>query len=487
MNSKIIVGIMAGVILILMIAGFNLKKRFVEPSSDQVKPLVCLDCHRSANINTNEGVAASKDFCFNCHQKENCLRNANGIEISLQVTAEVFEKNQRRHQFIACIQCHTDVARSPHKTEIGATCLSCHSIHGEATANDPHLRVSCQACHFKSPFVFHNLENDQIVLKHFDSGSKPISLADHALEDVKNKKSCEKCHYKGNLVDAPAAVLPSKGVLCILCHNSPLAIGHPIFGAAMLVFAIGILMTLRFWYLGSVQGEETSLHKKISLSSETIWDVIFSKRLLIILKTLLWDIIFQRRILKESMGRWSMHSLIYLAILMRFLLSLTTGVLFFLKPDSDWAIALIDKNNPLTAFMNDLLGLLILVGILWAVGRRLINKPAYVISEYQDNLALGLIGTLVLVGFVLESTRILATGISDKMAMASIIGYPLSKIMGVINLKWSSVYGYLWYLHGILAAIFVGYLPFGKMRHIFSTPMTYILEEVGRETNQKRV
>jgi len=488
MNSKTIITIVAGVVFIITLAGLNLmKKQAAPPKDSEKKPLVCLDCHRSPNINTNEGVFASKAFCYDCHREKNCTRKIDGTEVSLQINPEDFNKNQKQHQFVACINCHTDVARSPHKTLAGANCLACHSVHGEATAHDPHLRVSCQACHFKSQFVALDPIDKHVKLAHINLESRPISLADHTFADVNDLKSCEKCHFSNNRVGAPAAVLPSKSAMCILCHNSPLSMGHPIFGAAMLVFFVGVLATLRFWYLGSVQGEENSLHRKISLSSESIWNIIFSRRIFSLLKMVVLDIIFQRRILKESVGRWSMHSLIFSAILLRFLLSLFTAVLFYFHPGGDWSLALIDKNSPVTAFANDLLGLFIFLGILWAVVQRFIVKPKHVATEYQDNIALAIIGTLILLGFFLEGVRILSTGIADQTAVFSFIGYPLSKVFSIFGLNWTSIYPYLWYAHGIVGALFVAYLPFGKMRHIFNTPLTYALEEVSGVRNAKRI
>ncbi|HSO66913.1 MAG TPA: hypothetical protein VLP30_03575, partial [Desulfatirhabdiaceae bacterium] len=209
MNSKTTAAIIAGAILIMALIGFNLMKNPGVPSFDSAGARVCLDCHRSPNINTNEGVAASQAFCYDCHREAACVRNVDGTPVPLQVLPETFKSNQKPHQFNACIHCHTDVARSPHKTMTGATCVDCHSVHGEGTAGDPHLRVSCQACHFKSPFVAHDLKNDRIVLAHQDLAAKPISLADHALADVSDPKSCEKCHHAANPVGAPAVVLPS--------------------------------------------------------------------------------------------------------------------------------------------------------------------------------------------------------------------------------------------------------------------------------------
>lgn len=478
------VAAIAGVVIILMgLAG-------LPPVSAEMAPLatgklVCLDCHRQPNIHTNEGVATANAFCNGCHAKPECRRTVDGKAVSLQVSMSAAKDNP--HHYSACIDCHTDVARSPHKSKTGAECRACHSVHGEGTAREPHLRVDCQACHFKSKFVELGPKDNHVKLAHIDLESKPISLADHALADVNDLKSCEKCHFSDNRIGAPAAVLPSKSALCILCHNSPLSMGHPIFGAAMLIFLVGVLVTLRFWYLGSVQGEENSLHRKISLSSETIWNIIFSRRIFSLLKMVVLDIIFQRRILKESVGRWFMHSLIYSAILIRFLLSLFTALIFYFHPDGDWAQALIDKNNPFTAFTNDLLGLFILLGILWAAAQRFIIKPTHVATEYQDNIALLIIGMLILLGFFLEGARILVTGIPAEMAIYSFIGYPVSKILSIFGLGWKSIYSYLWYAHGIIGAFFVAYLPFGKMRHVFNTPLTYVLEEVSGVRKDKRI
>ncbi len=489
MNSKTVTAIVAGILLTATLAGIYRMQLSDSPllSESGSKPLVCLDCHRSPNIRTNEGVATSQAFCLSCHQETTCIRLVDGNELSLQVTREKLFQQQPRHQFVACVQCHTDVARSPHQTRSGATCRECHSVHGESPVGDPHLRVSCQACHFQAPLVALDTRTDQVVLARRDASLLPVSLADHSLADVSDPKSCEKCHHDQNRVGAPASVLPSKSALCILCHNSPLAMGHPVFGVAMLILAFGILLTLRFWYQGSVQGEETSLHRKIALSSESIWEVVFSRRIFSIFKIILFDVLLQRRILKESMGRWSMHSLIYTAILIRCFLSIVTAVLFTMNPDGEWAMALIDKNHPFTAFANDLLGMMILAGILWALSRRFITKPGHVVSEYQDNIALGIIGSLVVLGFILEGVRILVTAVPVPAAMASFMGYPLSRIFALLDLPWASIYPILWYAHGVVAAVFIAYLPFGKMRHMFNTPLTYILEEVSGVKNEKRI
>ncbi len=442
------------------------------------QPLICINCHRARNINTNEGVISSNAFCYDCHRKPDVEKKVGKINVSLQVTPDIFNKNQPMHRFIACIQCHTDVARSPHKTKTGAKCLACHHYHSEGIAHSPHLRVSCQACHFKSKFVRLDPKDHIVKLASVNYTGIPISLASHTMANMKDKTTCKKCHFRKNPVGAPALVLPSKGAICILCHNAPLAMGSHIFGLAAFIFIVGIICMVAFWFKGSVKGEETSLHRKISLSSEAVWNTIFSKKIFVLIKIFIFDVIFQRRILKESVSRWAMHSLIFTSILLRFALALFTSLGFYFKPQSHLMIALINKNNWFTASVNDLLGLFILIGVIWAIIRRFIVKPEQVASEYQDTIALIIIGILVLLGFLLEGIRIIMTGIPHDMAVYSFVGYIISRALSAFTIDWTSVYPLMWYAHGTVAAVFVAYLPFGKMKHIFNAPLTYFIEEV---------
>lgn len=454
--------------------------------SDQ-DPLVCLDCHRMPNINTNEGVVSSQTFCFECHQKDEIKKTDGAVDVTLQIPPDTFRSNQPDHRFIACIQCHTDIARSPHKTKTGVTCVQCHTPHSESPANEPHLRVDCQACHFQSEFVRLDPKDHRVKLAHTNYESTPISLSGHLLSDADDEKTCQKCHFKNNPVGAPSAVLPPKSALCILCHNAPLSVGHPVFGLAGIVFMAGMFFMIAFWFRGSVKGEETSVHRKISLSAESVWNTIFSRQFFGLVKIFILDILFQRRILKESVSRWSMHSLIFTAILLRLGLSLFTAIGFYFNPDGNGLTALIDKNHWFTAFINDFLGLLILSGIVWAVVKRFVVKPDHVVSELQDNITLVLMGSLVLMGFFLEGARILVTRIPCDMAIYSFVGYLVSRIFSVFPVDWASVYPFMWYVHAVVAVGFIAYLPFGKMRHMFNTPLTYFIEAVDGVKNKKRV
>jgi len=149
--------------------------------------------------------------------------------------------------------------------------------------------------------------------------------------------------------------------------------------------------------------------------------------------------------------------------------------------------ALMDKNHWFTASVNDLSGLCILLGIVWSVVKRFAIKPVQVVSEYQDNIALAIVGGMVVLGFFLEGARILVTGIPSDMAVYSFAGFLVSKALLIFPFDWASIYPVIWYAHGITAAVFIAYLPFGKMRHVFNTPLTYFIEAVDGVKNRKRV
>lgn len=475
---------MAGVLVILVgLAGLL-------PAGAETIPLdadtpVCMDCHRSPNIHTHEGIATANAFCNSCHGKPECRRTVDGKAVSLQVAQTTAGNNP--HHYSACIHCHTDVARSPHKSDTGARCRSCHTLHGEGAGHAPHLRVDCQACHFSFDVVRLDPIDHRVKPARENVDGQPVGLVAHALVDVREKKHCERCHHAANAVGAPGSVLPAKSALCIVCHPSPPAVGHPVFWCALVVLAIGLFVMLRFWFIGSVKGEETSLHRKISLSADGVWDTLFSRRIITVVRVLLLDILLQRRILRESVHRWSLHSLIFLAITARFGLSLFTGLSFSLHPDAGLSLALIDKHHPATAFIYDLLGLFILLGVLWAMIRRFVVKPAHVTAEIEDNITLFLLGVLVLLGYLTAAVGILLTQLPSETAVFSFVGFSLSRLMAWLPADWRSVYPVLWYAHAVAGVGLIAYLPFGKLKHVFNVPLTYILEEVWGIKKEKRV
>jgi cytochrome b subunit of formate dehydrogenase/nitrate reductase gamma subunit len=433
---------------------------------------LCWKCHRQPNLNSNEGIMTSTLLCMDCHGKKDVEKKVDGKPVSLSIDEKEYGKTV--HRRIACIQCHDGVATSPHRTT-RIECASCHGYHGEGTAHDPHRRVDCEACHHESKEVMKDPKTGRIVLKLVKDGV-PLKMTSHRLADFGDKKTCEKCHFTDNRLGAPIRVLPAKSLICMGCHSSSVTLNDPVSMVSLLLFIIGIAGTFTFWFQGAVGDPSFSRHEKLSYIGEKAWQIIFSKKILTLLKVFVVDVLLLRRILKESVSRWTIHSLIYLPFFLRFLIGLVLLLLSVAFPMSPQVAVLLDKNYPFIAFTFDLLGLCIIIGIIGATMRRLQDKPHQAITGGQDYVVLALIGAILLTGFLLEGMRILLTAIPLSAALASFMGYPISLLLGLFPIRWEVVYPYGWYIHAILTGALIAYLPFSKMFHILVSPLVLLIK-----------
>ena len=138
---------------------------------------------------------------------------------------------------------------------------------------------------------------------------------------------------------------------------------------------------------------------------------------------------------------------------------------------------MLNKNDPLTAFVFDLTGIMLILGVFLALGRGLVKDLRKIQGlPRQDRLALALIGAIVAVGFVLEGMRIAMTGGPDGSEYA-LVGYGLSMLFSASS-GLNKVYGYIWYLHAVLTGIFIAYLPFSRLFHIILAPVTLVMKAV---------
>jgi cytochrome b subunit of formate dehydrogenase/nitrate reductase gamma subunit len=464
------------ILLFILVSGLLPPLSFARGLTDEeimeAEKKLCWKCHRQPNLNSTEGVITSILLCMDCHGKKDVEKKVDGKPVSLFIDEKEYRKTV--HRRIACILCHEGVATSPHRTTL-IECASCHGYHGEAEAHDPHRRVTCEACHDESKEVMRDPKTGRIVLALVKDGL-PLRMTSHRLADFKDPKTCEKCHFAENRLGAPIRVLPAKSLICIGCHSATLGAKDPVSIVALILFGLGIVLTISFWFQGTVGDPSFTTHEKISYVSEKAWQIVFSRKIFTLLKVFVVDVLLLRRILKESLSRWTIHSLIYLPFFLRFLIGLLLLVLSKLFPMSSQVAVLLDKNFPPIAFVYDLLGLCIIIGISGAMMRRLQKKSEKTLPAGQDAIALGLIGGILLTGFIVEGIRILVTAIPPSVAIASFLGYPLSLIFDLLPVRWEVVYPYGWYVHAILTGMFIAYLPFSKLFHILVSPLVLIVK-----------
>ncbi len=120
----------------------------------------------------------------------------------------------------------------------------------------------------------------------------------------------------------------------------------------------------------------------------------------------------------------------------------------------------------------DVLGLLFVIGIFWALGRRLAFQSKFgqknpVTTETKDYVALVILGFLGLTGYVLEAARI--RNHPQEWDWCSAVGNLISKALPQIP---DSAYVSLWWFHYIWFFAFVAFLPQMRLKHIVTATLT---------------
>ncbi|KPL03123.1 MAG: hypothetical protein AMJ90_03980 [candidate division Zixibacteria bacterium SM23_73_2] len=121
----------------------------------------------------------------------------------------------------------------------------------------------------------------------------------------------------------------------------------------------------------------------------------------------------------------------------------------------------------------DLFGLLAIIGVLLALYRRYILKPERLDNVFDDAFSLILILLILVTGFLTEGARIAFT--RPDFERWSFAGWQIALIL---NPSWTESeslliwHRFFWWVHLGLAFLFIGYLAYSKLLHIFSSSLS---------------
>jgi nitrate reductase gamma subunit len=244
---------------------------------------------------------------------------------------------------------------------------------------------------------------------------------------------------------------------------------------ALGVLIVGVVLTLSYVFSGSLGGETTGgFWSKVAKMAPGALRTVFSSKFFLIIKALFLDVLLQRRLYRQSAKRWLVHSLIFYPFVFRFFWGLVGLVGSLWKPDWAWIWPMLSKNHPLTGFLFDLTGIMIILGVVLAFVRGRVKRADQAPGQpKQDLLALALIAAIVVVGFFLEGMRMAMTGYPNGSAYA-FLGYATGQLFKNTS-GLTAIYGYLWYVHAILTGGFIAYLPFSRLAHIITAPFVLAL------------
>ncbi|MGH9211804.1 MAG: heterodisulfide reductase-related iron-sulfur binding cluster [Acidimicrobiales bacterium] len=169
-----------------------------------------------------------------------------------------------------------------------------------------------------------------------------------------------------------------------------------------------------------------------------------------------------------------MHSLIYFNFLV--LLAVTTVLEIDHQMPEDLKF-LHGRTYQSYSLIGDVAGALFLVGVVWAVLRRYVQRPyrIRIKSKPEHALILGTFLAIGVTGFGTEAFRIALAGRPD-FEKWSVISYPLSGLVDSID-GLSGWHQGWWVVHVMAFLLFVLILPVTMIRHMFTSPLNMYLRD----------
>ncbi|KJS82162.1 MAG: hypothetical protein JM58_15665 [Peptococcaceae bacterium BICA1-8] len=224
-----------------------------------------------------------------------------------------------------------------------------------------------------------------------------------------------------------------------------------LFLIALGVFAYGIYKRVKLWN----QGEKENRSFNITYA--------------------LRQIFLHQGLLKKSLPGF-MHLTIFFGFLVLTIATILVAI------QADFGLIILKGNFYLIfSLLTDLAGFLILIGIIIALSRRIFFTDTGLDNKWDDYIVLGIIGAIVITGFIIEGLRLDITQVA--WAGWSPIGVLFSiPFRNVSITNQQSLHQILWWIHLLLAMFFIAYIPYSKLFHIIVSFLNqaYYQKDAGR-------
>jgi len=446
----------------------------INPSEACSKDEDCLVCHKQVTDNIELAVVRESDLCFKCHDRKGDIHRSTRKPVIPPMDPAEYRKSD--HSEIRCTQCHTKSASFEHQKQV-VGCRDCHLPHDEEMTHDTHASINCEACHLPGKVVKAVIPGGGVEWEK-DKRMKKALVTVHDLVSTEKDDNCLRCHISENSIGAASMILPPKSVICISCHTATFTVGDRVSAITLIAFLLVIFGLFSVWMSGGRRWNKADgFILKLRDLTLIILKVLFSIRVFQIIKAVFFDAIIQRKLFHQSKIRWLAHSLILHGFLIRIVWGLCALVISLIWPEWQPVWSMLNKNYPLVAFLFDFTGVMIISGVIIILLRKLFTKSRkWPGLPKQEWLSLSLIGSIIILGFVLEGMRIsMTTEIPGKQF--AYLGFAISQLFD--NMKGlTDIYGYFWYLHAILTGAFIIWLPFSRMFHIVMAPVTIAINAV---------
>ena len=226
----------------------------------------------------------------------------------------------------------------------------------------------------------------------------------------------------------------------------------------LMILLVGIYANIYLWR----KGKAKSFHHKLHYGS--------------MIKALILDALLQVQLFKQNIVRWVMHFCIFWGFLG--LLAHTTLlaiVSHFLSPNLSFTqYIFLGPGRQILDVWGDLWGFILLIGVAIALLRRYIFKAEQLDTIASDTTAILFLLFISLTGFFSEAQRLAALDFEPYMRY-SFIGSPLASLIRSMPSLTINYYSIVW-IHTLISLVFLAYIPFSKMFHVFVSPVEIALD-----------
>lgn len=214
---------------------------------------------------------------------------------------------------------------------------------------------------------------------------------------------------------------------------------------SLAIFLFGLLYKMSGWFRFTVdmktRTESSPDAGRFVTAVKGVLVTLFSSKIVPLITVLIKDVLLQLRILNEDRLRWIMHILIFIGFMFLF---------FFHALDK---IIITSIHDPFYLLPNPYLlvpGCMVLAGVGIAFYRRQILKVPRLKTTPVDRYALAIIAAIILTGMIMEFMKLTSYTHHQKF----------------------------WNIHVYACLFGLAYLPFSKLFHMFTTPLSLMANAV---------
>jgi Fe-S oxidoreductase/nitrate reductase gamma subunit len=183
--------------------------------------------------------------------------------------------------------------------------------------------------------------------------------------------------------------------------------------------------------------------------------------------------VYMRTLLRDP-AAGIMHSLIYFSFLILLAVTVTLEVDHQMPEGMKFLHGDVYRGY---AFIGDLAGLTLFIGVMWAIVRRYVQRPyrIRIKSKPEHAVILGTILAITVTGFGAEAWRIALDGTPD-FERWSFIGYPLATLIEDTG-SLAGAHQVWWIAHVATFVLLLAIIPVTMLRHMFTSPLNMYLSD----------